>query len=172
SPYLLLVGSLLTVAFGLWIGELVITGLAGTLQFSYWWFSAYVVAFGPSMLFGASYWQQEHSLSWLKAIIVFHVFALYATLWYLPGWRAVFRLLTGRTGWTKTDRIKEPVKDTGDATVTALSAGGGASWWAWSGLGTRSQRRGGRWRYRRCYRRGTADGRYAQRIGRTAMGRR
>ena len=75
SPYLLLVGSLLTVAFGLWIGELVITGLAGTLQFSYWWFSAYVVAFGPSMLFGTIYWQQEHSLSWLKAIIVFHVFA-------------------------------------------------------------------------------------------------
>lgn len=122
SPYLLLVGSLLTVAFGLWIGELVITGLAGTLQFSYWWFSAYVVAFGPSMLFGTIYWQQEHSLSWLKAIIVFHVFALYATLWYLAGWRAVFRMLTGRTGWTKTDRIKEPAKDTGDATVTALNA--------------------------------------------------
>ena len=31
-------------------------------------------------------------------------------------------MLTGRTGWTKTDRIKEPAKDTGDATVTALNA--------------------------------------------------
>ncbi len=123
SPYLLLVGSLLTVAFGLWIGELVITGITGTLQFSYWWFSVYVVAFGPSLLFGTIYWQQERSLSWLKAIILFHVFALYATFWYLAGWRAVFRMLTGRTGWAKTDRIKEPAKDTVDATtVTELAA--------------------------------------------------
>src|SRR5699024_3668667 len=131
-----------------------------------------VVAFGPSMLFGTIYWQQEHSLSWLKAIIVFHVFALYATLWYLAGWRAVFRMLTGRTGWTKTDRIKEPAKDTGDATVTALKAIQVAWGSAWSGLETPSQRSVGRWRYRRCYRRGTAHDRYAQRIGRTAMGRR
>src|SRR5699024_3761077 len=90
SPYLLLVGSLVTVAFGLWIGELVMSGVAASLLFSVCWFSAYVVVFGPSMSFGTIFWQQERRLSWLKAIIVVHVFALYATLWYLAGWRSVF----------------------------------------------------------------------------------
>lgn len=117
SPYLLLVGSLITVAFGLWIINLGAAALTGTLVFSPWWISAYLVAFGPILLYGRVYWQQEraHGISPLKAFALFHLFALYATLWYLAGWRAVFRLLTGRSGWAKTDRTQEPTKDTVDA---------------------------------------------------------
>lgn len=118
SPYLLLVGSLITVAFGLWIVNLAVAAFTGTLEFSPWWISAYLVAFGPILLYGYVYWQQEreHGIGRLKAFALFHGFALYATLWYLAGWRAVFRMFTGRTGWSKTDRSKEPVKDTLDAT--------------------------------------------------------
>lgn len=120
SPYLLLVGSLLTVALGLWVIDLVVAAFTGTLVFSYWWLSAYAVAFGPSMLYGYIYWQQERTvgMSRIKAFLLFHLFALYSTLWYLAGWRATFRMLTGRTGWTKTDRIKEPTKDTVDDSNT------------------------------------------------------
>src|SRR5699024_4408639 len=50
SPYLLLVGSLITVAFGLWIVNLGAAALTGTLVFSPWWISAYLVAFGPILL--------------------------------------------------------------------------------------------------------------------------
>lgn len=124
SPYLLLVGSLITVAFGLWIINLGAAALTGTLAFSPWWISAYLVAFGPILLYGRVYWRQEraHGISWLQAFALFHLFALYATLWYIAGWRAVFRLLTGRSGWAKTDRIQEPTKDTVDASDIAPSS--------------------------------------------------
>lgn len=124
SPYLLLVGSLITVAFGLWIVNLGAAALTGTLVFSPWWISAYLVAFGPILLYGRVYWQQEraHGISRLQAFALFHLFALYATLWYIAGWRAVFRLLTGRSGWAKTDRIQEPTKDTVDASDIAPSS--------------------------------------------------
>lgn len=113
SPYLLLVASLFTIAFGLWVVSLGAALLTGTLTFSLWWLSAYAIAFGPVMLYGTIYWQEErHSgLSWWAAVGVFHLFALYATLWYLAGWRAAFRILLRRSGWTKTDRMKEPSSD-------------------------------------------------------------
>lgn len=119
SPYLLLVASLFTVAFGLWTVDLGISLATGTLAFSTWWISAYVVAFGPIMLFGTVYWQQERDsgIGWLQAVLVFHLFALYSTLWYIAGWRAAYRMLLGRTGWSKTERMKEPPKDTGDLTA-------------------------------------------------------
>lgn len=119
SPYLLLVASLFTVAFGLWTVDLGVSLVTGTLAFSPWWISAYVVAFGPIMLFGTVYWQQERDsgIRWVEAVLVFHLFALYSTLWYIAGWRAAYRMLTGRTGWAKTDRSKEPPKD--DVTTIA-----------------------------------------------------
>ena len=75
--------------------------------------------FGHVLLFGTLYWQQERDsgINWLHAVLVFHLFALYATLWYIAGWRAAYRMLTGRTGWAKTDRSKEPPKD--DVTTIA-----------------------------------------------------
>lgn len=117
SPYLLLVGSLLTVAFGLWILDLVVAAVTGTLVFSPWWISSYLVAFGPTLAFSIIYWRQERSTGfhWLTGFLVFHLFPLYATLWYLAGWRAVFRILMGRSGWAKTDRLQEPIKDAVDA---------------------------------------------------------
>lgn len=126
SPYLLLVASLFTIAFALWTVDLGIAMFTGTLTFSAWWISAYLVAFGPIMLYGTVYWQQERDsgINWLQAVLVFHLFALYSTLWYIAGWRAAFRMLAGRSGWAKTDRLKEPPKDTTDVTSTASGAAG------------------------------------------------
>lgn len=110
SPYLLLVASLFTIAFGLWVVGLGVALFTGTLTFSLWWLSAYLIAFGPVLLYGTIYWQEERysGLSWWGAVGVFHLYALYATLWYLAGWRAAFRILMRRSGWSKTDRVKEP----------------------------------------------------------------
>lgn len=129
SPYLLLVASLFTVAFGLWTIDLGLDLATGSLAFSAWWISAYVVAFGPILLFGTLYWQQERDsgINWLHAVLVFHLFALYATLWYIAGWRAAYRMLMGRNGWAKTDRMKEPAKDLTDATSVSQSASGSSN---------------------------------------------
>lgn len=117
SPYLLLVGSLMSVAFGLWVLDLAVAAVTGTLVFSAWWISSYLVAFGPVLAFSLVYWRQERvtGFRWFTGFVAFHLFPLYATLWYLAGWRAVFRLMIGRSEWSKTDRIQEPTKDAEDA---------------------------------------------------------
>lgn len=109
SPFLLLVGSLLTVAFGLWTLSLAVAAAAGSLSFSPWWVSAYLVAFGPVLLYGLVYARRESStpIGRWRALLVFHAFALYATLWYVAGWRAAVRALIGRQWWVKTERSRE-----------------------------------------------------------------
>ena len=36
-----------------------------------------------------------------------HLYTLYATLWYIAGWRAVVRIALGRSGWSKTERSND-----------------------------------------------------------------
>src|SRR5699024_3727661 len=117
SPYLLLVASLFTIAFGLWIVDLGISLATGSLAFSTWWISAYLIAFGPILLFGTIYWREERYLgiNLIQAILIFHLCALYSTLRYLAGRRAASRMLPARTGWAKTDRMKEPPQGSADA---------------------------------------------------------
>lgn len=112
SPFLLLVGSLLTLAFGLWVLALGVAAVTGELKFSPWWISSYVIAFGPAMLFGLVYWkhERERGLRVLSTIAFLHLYPLYATLWYVAGWRAVFRIVLGRSGWTKTERTDDDQK--------------------------------------------------------------
>lgn len=109
SPFLLLVGSLLSVAFGMWILGLGISLITGTLEFSRWWISAYLIACGPALLYGLIYRrrEREHQQGPLAALVALHGYVLYATLWYVAGWRAAGRALLGRTGWTKTERTTE-----------------------------------------------------------------
>lgn len=109
SPFLLLVASLLSVAFGLWGADLVVTLFLGTASVSWWWLSAYLVAFGPSLIFGAVYARVEnaHGLSRLRYLALPHLYVGYAFLWFVAGWRAVGRVLTGQGGWSKTDRSLE-----------------------------------------------------------------
>lgn len=110
SPFLLLVGSFLLLAFGSWLVGLGVAVTTGTLEPSWWWLSAYVVAFGLVLAFGVVYWRIERraDIGVLSAIALLHLFVLYATLWYVAGWRAVARSLTGRQGWAKTERHVEP----------------------------------------------------------------
>jgi len=109
SPYLLLLASFLSAAFLLWIISIGIGVFTGSLGFSWWWVSAYAVAFGPALMFGAVYWRRErgHGFGPLTALVVLHVYVGYAFLWYVAGWKAAFRSLAGRNSWAKTDRTMD-----------------------------------------------------------------
>lgn len=109
SPFLLIVGSLLTVAFGLWIIGLGVAIATGAVQFSLWWISSYLIAFGPAVLYGLVYWriEREHGIRFITTFALMHLYTLYATLWYIAGWRAVVRIALGRSGWSKTERSND-----------------------------------------------------------------
>ncbi|MGO1183266.1 MAG: glycosyltransferase family 2 protein [Micrococcaceae bacterium] len=109
SPILLLIGSLLSIAFALWTVYLVVAAVTLTLQFSPWWITAYLIAFGVPLLYGVVYWRQNrHDGSGLvKTFLLMHLFTLYSTLWFLAGWRATWKTLRGEMGWSKTERIEE-----------------------------------------------------------------
>ena len=57
--------------------------------------------------YGFSYWLQARDTSLLKSVALAHLFSVYSYLWLLAGWRAVFRIVTGRRGWAKTARTAE-----------------------------------------------------------------
>ncbi len=118
SPFLLLVVSFLSAAFLLWTGALVIGLILGTTNPSWWWLSAYLVAFGPALLFGGVYRSAERrdadGLPLWRSVVVMHLYVGYAVLWFIAGWRAVWRILTSQNSWAKTDRTVEgPQADSG-----------------------------------------------------------
>ncbi|MGB3256939.1 MAG: glycosyltransferase family 2 protein [Ornithinimicrobium sp.] len=123
SPFLLLVVSFLSAAFLLWTGGVVIGLLLGTLSASWWWLSAYLVAFGPALILGLVYRQAERrdadGLPLWRSIVVMHVYVAYAVLWFVAGWRASGRVLTNKNGWTKTDRTVETAAEAADESVVA-----------------------------------------------------
>jgi 1,2-diacylglycerol 3-beta-glucosyltransferase len=109
SPYLLLVTSFLSTAFLLWIAAVTIGIFTGTAGFSLWWLSAYLIAFGPTLLFGVIYWKQERAtgLRISSAVVLMHGYVAYCVLWYVSGWRATVRSLLGDDSWAKTDRTND-----------------------------------------------------------------
>jgi cellulose synthase/poly-beta-1,6-N-acetylglucosamine synthase-like glycosyltransferase len=109
SPFLLFVSSLLSVGF--WLSLLAATLLMigeGRMP-SPWWASAYVVTFGPMIIYGVLYWRIERQagVAFWRVMLLMHLFPLYTSLWYLAGWRAFARAITRRNGWAKTDRVDE-----------------------------------------------------------------
>ena len=114
TPYLLLAGSLLTLSF---LITMVTAGVVAVLRWEQswaWLVGAYVIAFGPALIYAWIYWRIERSqgLNLLKAVGYSHLFVLYGLLPSIYGWRAVARELTGRTGWAKTAREAEPAQAT------------------------------------------------------------
>jgi 1,2-diacylglycerol 3-beta-glucosyltransferase len=110
ASFLLLVASVLSAAFALWLAGIAVSVLAGTVEASWWWLSAYLVAVGPAVVFGAVYHarEREAGLSVAAAVLLMHGYVAYAVLWYVAAWRAVGRVVRGRTAWAKTDRVDEP----------------------------------------------------------------
>ncbi len=78
----------------------------------------YLFAFGLVPLATFAYLRTEPDLSVAKAMGFSHLYVLYTYMWWLAGWRAVYRQLVGATSWAKTARTV----GTGDeAPVTAAT---------------------------------------------------
>lgn len=122
SPFLLLVTSFLSAAFAFWVLDILIGIVLGEAVVSPWWLSAYLVAFGPAVLFGLVYWSQEkhHGLNPLAAIALIHGYVLYALLWYVAGWKAAYRAVVGQNSWSKTERNVESTNQV-DASAEELT---------------------------------------------------
>lgn len=110
SPVLLLIASLLSVAFLLGVLDSVLLALSGHNPLTWWALSSYLLAVGPALGFGYVYWRTERGegLTRGRALLFAHLYVVYGLMWYLAGWRAVTRILRGHTGWAKTERAVEP----------------------------------------------------------------
>ena len=67
----------------------------------------YLLSFGLAPFYAFVYWLRDGRTSFLKSLGIGHVYTLYGYMWFVAGWIAVFRLLTGRRGWSKTARTPE-----------------------------------------------------------------
>jgi 1,2-diacylglycerol 3-beta-glucosyltransferase len=69
----------------------------------------YCVAIFPALLLAFGYWLEEPSTTFFDAIVAAHKFIAYGYVWFVAGWRALFRQILRRNGWAKTARVAEPV---------------------------------------------------------------
>jgi len=120
SPFLLLVASLLTASFLVSSADAVVHVARGQNPITWWALSTYLLAFGPSAVFTYLYWRDErhNGLRRLTAVLYAHLYVVYGLMWYVAGWRALWRMMLRRSGWTKTERMLEPlVIDVTDSAV-------------------------------------------------------
>jgi len=124
TPYVLLAASLLMASFGITVLVVVCKAVLGHSQTWWWLLGAYLLAFGPGLVFGVLYWRIERSegLGPLKALAYAHLFVLYGLLPALFGWRALLREIAGRTGWAKTAREAEEPEDPAESAESAEPA--------------------------------------------------
>lgn len=132
SPFLLLTASLLSAAFLVGILATSIRFSRGFVGFEGWMVTAYVLSFGPSLIYHAVYVRKEKSdgYSVISAVLNAHLYVVYGLMWYLCGWSAVWRTLRGRTSWVKTARSMETSDTTTEpddvpVTTTITTALGG-----------------------------------------------
>jgi 1,2-diacylglycerol 3-beta-glucosyltransferase len=69
--------------------------------------AGYVLTFGMAPVFAWVYRRYEPGVSRREALALGHLYCSYGYIWYLAGWKAVVRLISGRSGWVKTQRIAE-----------------------------------------------------------------
>ena len=76
----------------------------------------YIMSFGMAPFFGFVYWLRDEKTGFVKSIALAHVYNLYSYFWFIAGWRAVFRVITGKRGWAKTARTPDtPVSSPAEA---------------------------------------------------------
>lgn len=72
----------------------------------------YLVTFFPNVIAGYLYFRRNRDYGWGRSFALGHLLPLYNYISYLSAWRAVGRILRGRTNWDKTPRV-------GDRTPTS-----------------------------------------------------
>jgi 1,2-diacylglycerol 3-beta-glucosyltransferase len=107
TPVLIFAAFLMTVSFVVAPVERLIksnleTGGLGLNSLVAW----YLLTFFPALLFAIAY-RRISGIGRLRSFALGHAFVLYGLLWIVAGSVAVWRVLAGRGGWLKTERLKE-----------------------------------------------------------------
>ena len=67
----------------------------------------YLLSFGLAPFYAFCYWLRDKETPFIKAFGFAHVYSLYSYMWFIAGWIAVFRMVTGKRSWAKTKRTPE-----------------------------------------------------------------
>jgi cellulose synthase/poly-beta-1,6-N-acetylglucosamine synthase-like glycosyltransferase len=67
----------------------------------------YVVSFAPNILIGFVYARRTRAVSLTRALVLGHLMIVWNYVGYFAAWRALARMIRGRTNWTKTTRSSE-----------------------------------------------------------------
>jgi cellulose synthase/poly-beta-1,6-N-acetylglucosamine synthase-like glycosyltransferase len=68
----------------------------------------YVLSFAPNLLIGFIYARRTRAVTLRRALVLGHLMIAWNYIGYVAVWRAVSRMLRGRTNWDKTLRTNEP----------------------------------------------------------------
>jgi 1,2-diacylglycerol 3-beta-glucosyltransferase len=96
--YQLLVGS----GHGIFATDL--GGLPWRVTYGVLW---YVLSFAPNLLIGFIYARRTRAVTVGRAIVLGHLMILWNYVGYFAAWRAISRMVRGRTDWNKTTRSSE-----------------------------------------------------------------
>ncbi|MFI0405763.1 glycosyltransferase family 2 protein [Actinomadura sp. 3N508] len=105
SPALLLLTSLLPISFALMLGDTAVSSIrTGHSALSLWWLPwFYVMTFGLAAAYAFVYRKRE-PVSRPYSLLLGHLYVIYGYVWFVSGWWALGRVLTGRHTWFKTAR--------------------------------------------------------------------
>jgi 1,2-diacylglycerol 3-beta-glucosyltransferase len=79
-------------------------GLPWQVTYALLW---YVLSFAPNLLIGFIYARRTRAVTLRRALVLGHLMIVWNYVGYVAVWRAVGRMLLGRTNWDKTSRSKE-----------------------------------------------------------------
>ena len=68
----------------------------------------YVLSFAPNLLIGFVYARRTRAVTVRRALVLGHLMIIWNYVGYIAAWRAVSRMVRGRTNWDKTTRSSEP----------------------------------------------------------------
>ncbi|MCK9930025.1 glycosyltransferase [Frankia sp. Mgl5] len=125
SPLLILLASLLTAAFVLsTVGVLTSWLAGGPAPDPRYFLGAYLMAAGPALVCALIYRSREPLVGFdvVRLAGYAHLYMLYALVWFVAGWWAMGRVVSGRTSWHKTARTPESAPPTPLQPVSAAPA--------------------------------------------------
>lgn len=108
-PILLLVNAVLlaalvTMLIGITVSPTIRSGLIRPEAFVSWYWLTFALAL---FLTVSVYGRRESELRLRQLVVLGHAFALYSLLWMVAGYWALGRMVRGRSGWMKTERLTE-----------------------------------------------------------------
>ena len=96
-------------------------GLSWRVSYGVLW---YLLSFAPNLLIGVVYAHRTRTVSLARALVLGHIMIAWNYIGYVAAWRALARMASGRSNWTKTTRSAEPGPIPGRHMVPATSPAG------------------------------------------------